>query len=175
MPWTSPNTAVTGAPISASDYNTYQRDNLTYLFSQRPAPKSSYFSGSLSSSSTSFVDVSTSNVKLNATINSGRFYCLFTFPFNLSFSSAGIARANFRVQVDGVTSEGDPTYGLLHANNTIQQTLIVPALLQGLSAGAHDIRLQWKLTVTSGSGWQMNIPSVAGADGLPVFMLGWEV
>ena len=28
MPWTSPNTAVSGAPISASDYNTYQRAGL---------------------------------------------------------------------------------------------------------------------------------------------------
>ncbi|MBX3081875.1 MAG: hypothetical protein KF716_09605, partial [Anaerolineae bacterium] len=168
-------TAVSGAPISASDYNTYQRDNLTYLFSQRPAPKASYFSGALTSTATSFTDVSTASVKLNATINSGRFFCLFMFPFYLSFSSAGVARANFRVQVDATANEGDPTYGLLHAINTTQQTLIVPALLQGLSVGAHDIRLQWKLTVTSGSGWQMNIPSVAGADGLPVFMVGWEV
>jgi hypothetical protein len=175
MPWTSPNTAVSGAPISASDYNTYQRDNLTYLFSQRPAPKSSYFSGALTSTSTSFVDVSTANIKINVTINSGRFFCLFMFPFHLSFSSAGIARANFRIQTDATLNEGDATYGLLNANNTIQQTLTVPALLQGLSVGAHDIRLQWKLTVTSGSGWQMNIPSVAGTDGLPVSMLGWEV
>ncbi len=155
--WTSPNTAVSGAPISASDYNTYVRDNLTYLFSQRPEDLVvNEGSAHITTSSTSFVAVSTTLARMTKTVNSGRYEVTFTCTCVHSDAATGSGAEiggimAFDVLLDGATRAGG-TNGLIKLRQSsvgsIHHTITITARFIGLSVGSHTFDLAWK---TSGA------------------------
>ena len=160
--------------ITATLWNTYVRDNEAYYFNGRPLVNATYLGSAITGTTTSFAAVSTTNARMNATINSGRAKGLFEFPFKLSFSSAGVAYAWFDVAVDGVRL-GDSTLGLVVNDSTALREIVVPFVATGLSVGSHNFDLYWKLKVSTGSGWQMNIQCTSAADGHgPVLKQMWE-
>lgn len=166
--WTTPNTVTTGAPISASDYNTYQRDNQTYLFSQRPITYLCY-SGAAdkTTTSTSFVAVDTTNMRLTATINSGR--CMIFV--NCEWHSAAFTDKIYAdILLDGgstrATNGGTNGVCAWYNTNTNSDRCAFTALFTGLSVGSHTFDLAWK--VSTGTGTIRN-------NGIPVTMTLIEV
>lgn len=167
--WTTPNTAGAGTPVASSDYNTYVRDNLTYLFSQRPINNTSYIGSAITSTSTSWVAVSTTNARMTKTINSGRVRGAFTFSAHVTFSVAGSAYIYFTVYRDGATNLGDATYGLaVHASGAQQAQITVPFMDESLSVGSHDYDLYWKLVTVSGTVSAIRIECANANGGTPI-------
>lgn len=160
--WTAMNTATAGGPISASDYNTYVRDNITYLFSQRPLSSSLIDRGAtVTTSSATFVDLS--GFSKTKTINSTRAMVTFTMVC-LGDGTAGGYRGCFDVTVDGTrigTGFADGLAGGL-INNTANllaqgSTISWTGFIEGLSVGSHTFKVQGKtntgtLIVASGDG-----------------------
>jgi hypothetical protein len=166
MPWTAPNTAVAGNVISAADHNTYLRDNLIYLFSQRPSAHLLYAGATdYTTSSASFVPVDTTNLRLTATVNSGRFMAL--AYAHLSGSTSEM-RIYLDLLLDSTTRAGGAS-GVLNQVIGVSGSGTYPVLaiarFTGLATGSHTFDLVWR---TSGVlGYIRNIDT-------PVTMLGWE-
>jgi hypothetical protein len=156
--WTTPNTASAGAPISAANYNTYQRDNLTYLFSQRPESQIVYEGVSnYTTTSTSFVAVDTTNLRITKTINSGRVRLEATCRARHSDTSSGSGSdlggtMAFDFLLDGGSTRVGGTNGLTRMqqgnNGTQQHMIVIVGEFTGLSVGSHTFDLAWK---TSGA------------------------
>lgn len=156
--WSSPNTAVTGAPISASDYNTYQRDNLNYLLSQRPyASIVLEGSSNFSTSSTSFVAVSTSSLRLTITPNSGRVRVRARGVVQHSNTASGAGSLlggtiSLDFLLDAGSTRAGGTNGVLKIiqgnNGTNTHEFAIEGIFTALSVGSHTLDLAWK---TSGA------------------------
>lgn len=156
--WSTPNTAVAGAPISAADYNTYVRDDLSYLHSQRPRDWVCYEgSSNYTSSSTSFATVDTTNLRLEATVSSGRVRVEYSLTVRHSDTASGSGSdlggtMAFDVLMNGSTRAGG-TNGVakfLQGNNgtTQRYITIVAEFTTGVVAGANYFDLVAK---TSGA------------------------
>lgn len=169
MPWTTPPTWSAGVKDqpTLTDYNQLIRDNPNYLLSGRPLLNTPYLGSAITSSTTSWAAVSTTNARMSPTLNSNRVQGYFAFPFKLSFSGSGVAYAWFDVAVDGVRI-GDTTLGIIPApteGDAGLKLVIVPFAISGLSNLAPNIDLYWKLKVNSGTGYAMNILCATGTDG----------
>ena len=72
MGWLAPNTVAVGDPISASNHNTYIRDNLNYLLQRNSTQLTYYPAGNYTYSLAPWTTVDATNVKLNITPQSTR-------------------------------------------------------------------------------------------------------
>ncbi|MBN1963309.1 MAG: hypothetical protein JW910_01600 [Anaerolineae bacterium] len=167
MTWTTPRTWAVDELVTAANMNTHLRDNLSYLFA-RPLD-SVRDTGTYATTSTSFVDVSASNLIVTLTITSGRALVLASFS---SYVPNTAATGAFDVIVDSTTRAGDSTWG----SQVIKQfaaaapgfpTAFV-ALFTGLSAGSHTFKLQYK---TNNATYAVNL---CGAN-YPIWFVVMEV
>jgi hypothetical protein len=153
MAWTTPNTVSPGGIFSASDYNTYLRDNLSYLFNGRAGQTVKYDNGAdYSTSSTTYANIDGTNLSITLTVNSGKVLLAF---FGAFFCSTGQYGAiDFSVDGVRVNAAGTLGSGWLSAQGT--NTLIV--LVTGLSVGSHVFKIMWRsiggtaFTLYAGSG-----------------------
>lgn len=179
MPW-SPHTAQDNTMTMSSSWaNTYVKANQEYLLSGKPLLYSRYFGGSFSTTSATFVNVSTANVKATVTLSGTRMLGYFAFRQTGTFSSSGgTYSVVYRAMLDGLTADGDATYGIASVpfNQGTIQYLQIPFSFSGLSAGTHTVTLQWKLMneVAGGVGYTAQIPSVTGTGGCPIDIVAWE-
>lgn len=155
--WTTPNTAVTGAPISASDYNTYQRDNLTFLHSGKARSQIiREGSSNYTTTSTSFAAVDTTNLRITLTVSTGRVRIRATGVLQHSDTSSGSGALlggtmAIDIRKDATTRAGGTNglWKILQTNNgTALHPFAVEAEFTGLSVGSHTFDLMWK---TSGA------------------------
>lgn len=138
MAWTTPKTW-TNEPLVAGDLNTHLRDNLTEL---KDPPSDSYIldeSSDYSTASTAFVDIDSTNLSFNITTNGGNIWVIFC-P---SIACTGLGAMD--IDVDGVRQGGDD--GIIAWNSTpTKPGRVIPLIyrVEGLSAGSHTFKIQWK-------------------------------
>lgn len=168
MPWSVPDDWNTIVVPGATDMNRNIRDNMNYLFSQRPSP-GLVRTGSFdyTTTSTSWVAVDTTNLVLTATINSGRFrvFCNGTW-----IGSASTVNLYVDIGIDGTIIRGSSAnYGsasqLSGSVGTGRWPFSFIATFTGISVGAHSFYLAWR--VDSGTGTMLNT-------NVPISMQGWE-
>ena len=141
--WTTPKTWSTGEALTASDMNTHIRDNLDAL---KEPPTASYACDEASdytTTSTTFVDVDSTNLSLQITTTGGDVLIGFVGTVQLTTAASIL----FDVDVDGTRDGGDD--GICRgysSTNTLIQTIGFVRLITGLSAGSHTFKLQWKTT-----------------------------
>lgn len=139
MAWTQPKTW-TSEPLTSGDLNTHLRDNMEAL---KDPPGDSYVadeSTNYSTTSTSFVDVDSTNLSFTITTNGGD--VLFHGHWTASLT-AGFAF--YDIEVDGVRVGGDD--GIVrHSTGSGSETLSFTRLITGLSAGSHTFKMQWRTT-----------------------------
>ena len=134
MAYTTPKTFAANDILTASEMNTYVRDNTVAL----KAPPSDQYSGELSdgTSSATFVDVDATNLSLTITTTGGDVrigyvgWCDNTFDIFLD------------VDIDGTRFQ-NTTNGIMR-NNTTKQNLSFVVVATGLSAASHTFKLQFK-------------------------------
>lgn len=140
--WTSPKTFSVGELVTASMLNQHLRDNLEFLKSPPTAAYILNESADYTTTSTSFVTVDNTKLALSITTAGGDVLIGFSgVVINSSPSSTF-----FDVEVDTVRTGGDD--GLVcvtspSAASRMNATFF--KLLQGLAAGSHTFKLQWRV------------------------------
>lgn len=153
MAWTTPKTWTVDELVTASMLNTHLRDNLNYLFSGRGGGGTAVLrdnSGQYTTTSTSFVDVDATNLKIDLTLSGTKVLVGFS---GVVEHSLGNNRVFFDVDVGGTRHANSFTDGLVMwrgENGPATMGAAFVVLITGLSTGANTFKLQWK--VASGTG-----------------------
>ncbi|MBZ0280169.1 MAG: hypothetical protein K8L97_05480 [Anaerolineae bacterium] len=142
--WSTPKTWNTGEPLTAADLNAHLRDNLEYL---KDKPSNSYLANELSdysTTSTSFVNIDATRFSFNLTTKGEDVLIGFFGSFNQNNASHAIY---LDVLVDSNRLGNDDGLLVFYPNSTaVRGVMSFVYLLRGLAAGAHTIRLQWKVS-----------------------------
>lgn len=145
-----------------TDFNTYIRDNDNYLFSGRPASPIARLNGAdYTTTSTTFVDIDSTNLVITATFTSGKALVVFT-------GCGGTDGVNgegqaIDITMDGVTlgAAGGVQYAVLDPGGNAIWGICIK--LNGLSVGSHTFKPRWKTTagtahLFSGGAGNFNVP-----------------
>lgn len=170
MAWTTPATWTAGQIVNASDLNTQIRDNENYLLNGIARANLVRVGGAnYTTASVTMVDVDAANLILTlASVASGRIKAEATF--SIFGSSAGAIGGFFDLIMDSTTRSGGggnigSSYCISGAINVVDRFITVVGEWTGLSAGSHNVKLQWCAAAgTIGM----------GNNGIPISMRAWE-
>lgn len=141
MAWTSPTTRSTNDLITASIWNTDLVNNLLAL---KSPPTASYvFGGPYSTTSTSEVDVDTTNLSLTITTTGGDVLVGWLSTFYMSVSGN---TCTLNVTMDGANLLSIGNVGQFNQANLIAGGFT--ALKTPVAAGAHTFKLRWKVSAS---------------------------
>lgn len=148
MAWSTPKTWSTGELVTSSLLNTHLRDQLIFL-KDPPTGQYTLNQGSdYTTTSSTYVDVDGTNLALTLVTAGGDVLVGFYGTFQHSTANAAVA---LDISVDGVRQGGDD--GLITGRAASTQNGYLPiafvAMVRGLSAGSHTIKLQWKTTAAT--------------------------
>lgn len=146
--WSSPRTWSAGELVTASLFNTHLRDQLNAL----KAPPTDYYNvdeaSNYTTTSTSFTDVDATDLALSITTTGGDILVMFSGSYNVNNT---IGRLFLEIDLDGsaqATNDGALAYygnGITNIDGAILP-ISFQRWLFGVSAGAHVIKLQWKVS-----------------------------
>lgn len=149
MAWTAPKTW-TSETLTSTDLNTYVRDNQNHIKNRLDAQDS--YSGNTSNyttTSTSFVDIDATNLKLTITTNGGTVLIGFSGDFQQNSVDDDIV-----LDIDIDSSSGTSGH-IITRNFDVINTRTYPMTFvfkkEGLSAGSHIFKVQWKVTGGTGT------------------------
>lgn len=155
MAWNTPITWVASDPLSASDLNAQLRDNLLHLFSQFAlAQIVRNGAADYTRTANTFADVDSTNLKITATIESGRAVCFATFSA-IADNTSGSA-GEFTFARNGTDMA---TLARLGQNNNAHMTIL--GLMTGIPVGSHEFTLRFRnaqsgaLITIRNNGWPM--------------------
>lgn len=149
--WTAPKNVIGGESSDAAFWNTYLRDNMTWLKSR---PFISGSTGTVTTTSTSFVEMTNSSISLTTT---GGY--IFFWAVGWSSNATGGAVNTFDLAIDGVR-QTHATFGAtliqgLTANygDCLSLMMTTGGGVGGslLGAGAHTCAIHWKVSAGTGS------------------------
>ena len=147
MAWTTPKTWVSEV-LTSNDMNTYLSDNTQFLYDQLTSGLAEYtftrgVSVDYSTTSTSNVDIDSTNMDRTVTTSGGDLLVNFTGSIR---RSGGVAQEVFiLVVVDG---QG---YSLRQNIDSGSFNVSFTRVFNGISAGDHTVKMQWRLNVGSGT------------------------
>ncbi len=160
MAWTPPLTWSPGDVVTASQMNTYVRDNPAFLLGGRQiAQKRWRNSGNYTTTSTAWVKVDSTNLTLsvNSTFASGRLFCTAQFWTAIVDLDSGATAPYFMfydLLVDNTTylstGTSSSTYGCATLSRDATYTPTANTFMNfsgcftGLSADVHTVDLVWK-------------------------------
>ncbi len=140
MAWTTPKTDwETGELIAASDMNEVG-ENLATL--KNPATAIYTTTEEIRVIGNEFSDLDSTNLNLTITTTGGDVLVHFDGAMTRNVS---VSRCHFDIDVDGTRQGGDD--GLTHIDlhhGDRRHSLSFDRLIQGLSAGSHTFKIQWK-------------------------------
>ena len=140
MAWTTPTTRSVSELITAGVWNTDLVDNLLYLYSRPAASYTGVAGGNYTVTSTSYVALDATNLKLTLTTSSGRVLV----GVIMNAAADATHSAGFRVNIDSGASYG--YWGDSHLVYTNPNVIsFAPLLLTGLSAASHTFQLEVKV------------------------------
>lgn len=175
MPWHTPITWVADQLVTETQLNQQLRDNLSYLKERVDAPASAaYFlneSADYSTTSTTFVDIDP--FRLSFTLNTSGRALMIGFHGVVAAATTTESIAYFDVTVDGVRVGGDDGLTLVArktgaGNSAAVDSVAFVVLVEGISAGEHIFRLQWRI-----SGGSMLLRAGAGTASFDVHPQFW--
>lgn len=148
--WTQPRDWSVDELVTAALLNEQLRDNLEFL-KNPPTDLSDLDEASdYSTTSTSFVDIDATN--LAQTIETEGGDVLVTFTGTVSHYQ-GAYRMYFDIDVDGARQGGDDgifSQVLMTQTNPYGVGICLAYWIQGLEAGSHTFKLQWKMNANTG-------------------------
>lgn len=140
MAFTAPKTWVTGTPLTASDLNTYVRDNQDAL-KNPPSDINDIDNGSnFTTTSTTFADVDATEFGATITTTGGDVLLIACF----SAEHANSVGTFFRFTVDGTAVNGDDGIAFYDTQGAQANIVTLVCWATGLAAGSHTFKLQWK-------------------------------
>jgi hypothetical protein len=152
--WTTPNTVTALDVASASNHNTYIRDNLLFLLSGKQIVNYRAASGAYTTTSSTFVQIDSTNLSATLTVTSGRVKVEFGGFF--AVANAGVS-GEIDLFIDNV-DQGTVMRGVLNSNLWLNYHIILT-----LAAGSHTIDFRWK---TNGS--TLTLAGTNGGSNYPI-------
>jgi len=145
--WSPPRSWSTGELVSASLLNSHLRDNLEFLKTPPTALYTLNESSDYTTTSTSFVNID--GTKLSLTITTAGGDVLVGFCGCILESAGSVF---FDVEVDTVRTAGDDGLCVVSPSSSTQRlNASFFKLIQGLSAGVHTFKLQWRVNGGTGT------------------------
>jgi hypothetical protein len=168
MAWTTPKTWTVRELVTASMMNTHVRDNLNFLLSGRAKQTIKRDNGATyTTTSTSFVDIDGTNLKVDLTTAGGAVLV----GFAGTITASAVAVASFDIDIDGTRYASAGLDGVFAQNVKAEYEAInLAVLVTGLSAGAHTFKIQWR--ITTGNLYLESGNGTSGQDRIPAF---WAV
>ncbi len=159
MGWTTPKTWNVDELVTAAMMNTHLRDNMNYLFSPNRQQKTG--NANYSTTSTSFVDVDSSNLSFSLETYGGPVLVWAMVACKVSTSGAYIG---LDVEVDGTRLGAGYSSGLAKFASIYTAPVTIFRVVE-LSAGTHTFKLQWRVSGGTGYiyGGSTNAQAVFGA------------
>jgi hypothetical protein len=139
MPWTTPPSFTSGQVITATDLNTYLRDNTSYLLSRPKNAVKRDNNANYTTTSASFVDIDGTNLSITLSVSGSAVLLAFSGTVNSSSNQPA-----FDFTVDGTRVGTGGSDGLMTMTGNIQSNATFIALVTGLSAGSHTFKVQWR-------------------------------
>lgn len=142
--------------VLTGDHMDQIRGNIEYLLNPNSGLVKHNKGSSYYTTSTGFVDVDSENLSIALTTNGGPVLVLFVGTAYISG-----ATLLFDIAVDGTRFASDNAYGLARLTTPSGNTPVSFAVLvDGLSAGTHTLKLQWRVTSSIGdlSSHVANVP-----------------
>lgn len=157
MAWTAAKTWGINDELDETTLNTYVRDNQNHL-KDRLDNNEVYAldeGADYTTTSASFVDIDATALGVTITTNGGDVEVLWTGSVGLSNSNTTIS---FEIDVDGSPFFGDSGMWI-HRQNTAGYIIGVTlhAVITGLTAGSHTIKLQWAVSAGTGTLYANNV------------------
>ena len=150
MAWTTPKTDwTTGNLVAASDLNA-MGDNLVFVKDRLDATTHQYLLDEVSNyttTSTSFVDVDSTNLSFSITTNGGDVIC--SFYGEVAVSSSSNRTINFNIAVDGTPQVSENGLVGIIGKDSNRLWFSFVYIITGLTAGTYDISLQWKINAST--------------------------
>lgn len=153
MAWTAPKTYVALSVLTAAELNTYERDNLLFLYTVLANIKTTTITGAVSTTSTSFTDLTGLTQAITPTASSHK--VLVQVATSVSHSALELISMNV---VRTSTAIGQPSGGSTPATaqNTTQASTDIKALSMIVedspaTTSATTYKIQWK--VSGGTGY----------------------
>lgn len=136
----------------------------------------------ITSSSTTFVDVDGTNVKLTVITNTGKVLTRFRLPIYFGHG-VGSGSICFNIMRDGTTlatadANGLHVYNALDSTGTTSsqaQTQVIEYVWDGLTPGQHTFTLQWRALLGTATSPVMGVRRYDQLSGHSVFMLAEEL
>lgn len=152
MTWTDPNLVNwdVGDPITSADMKAYVRDNLLELKDPPSAEYTLNETSDYTTTSTTFVDVDSTNLALTINTNGGDVLVV----FNGSFKCSQSMKISLDIEVDGTRHAGDDgliQHGVYNSAAASQPSISFVYLIKDLEAGSHTFKLQWKVNTGTGT------------------------
>ena len=148
MAWTAPKTWAVGDVLTASDLNTYNRDNLTAL-----QPQQATVSTQQTTTATSYPDLGT--VGPAVTLTTGTSVLVDIGAFMTNTGSAGIAASSMAVAVSGATTIAAPASQVYCAigatGNNPSFKMSYTGLVTGLTAGSNTFTAKYQVSAGTGT------------------------
>lgn len=175
MAWSTVTTPTTGTVISTTNFGAKVVGDLNYLFAERPRTQI-YLEGAAhyTTTSTSFVAVDTTNLRITQTINSTIYRVEAWGVCQHSNTAAGAGTElggtiAFDFFLDSVTRKGSTNgiFKILQSNNgSAMHSFHISAIYTGVSVGSHTVDLCWR---TSGA------TATLLGNAYPICMIGHEI
>lgn len=138
--WVTPRTWVAGELVTAAIMNAHVRDELNALKTPASDVKNLTIGTDTTTTSTSFVDIDSTNLAITFTTGGGD--CMVGFTGTVSIG--GTYRVLFNVMIDG--ADAVATDGLVETAAATGAAVGFVYLATGLSAASHTFKLRWKVS-----------------------------
>ena len=143
MAWTTPSTRATNFLVTSTVYNDDIINNLLYL-ANRPSAVIATTPGTLTTTSASWVDVSTTYYQATLNVSAGgRVLVLVQGTIYIS-SSAGVV--GLRLLKNGADVSASATYGHMSNSTNLDTPFSIFYVAENQTAGSQTYKLQWYVT-----------------------------
>src|SRR5258705_10834049 len=124
MPWSTPPTFTSGQVITATDLNTYVRDNTNYLLSRPKNAVKRDNNANYNTTSATFVDIDGTNLSITLSINGSAVLLAFSGTVNSSSN-----QPSFDFTVDGTRVGSAGGDGLMSITGNLELNATIIALV----------------------------------------------
>ncbi len=163
--WTAPATFTPGQIVTATDLNTNVRDNPLYLFTRPQQTILSNVGTDYTTTSTTFVDIDATNLKITKTL----FGTAVLLGFTGSYALNNTATVYWDFDINGTRFASGGTEGITGTpfSSTLGNLITLVVLVTGLTPGSNTFKIKWRVSANTAT--LFSGVAASGKDFLPDF------
>jgi len=143
MAWNTPVSWVTNQLVTADNLNKQIYDNMLFVHSGKAITPIKRIGSAYSTTSTTLVDIDTTNLVATGTLSTGRVLLTLTGSFYADSNAGRLLILAFLV--DGVLVGGVNMMREALDGNGFVRCISIATVVTGLSVGSHTFKIQWSI------------------------------